>query len=341
MVYDRKRIVFSGDNEQIFERIGVTDLDVDAQVIVPSTHNAILIKDGRMMDTLGAGAHPIFDVRDGKKVGSVHVEVIYLSRTAKLRTFWGTQNKFVLRDKATDIAFHVGARGEYEVRIRDPRKAYLELIGAEKSYSVERLHDRMLVRILEKVEPAVMRTVEEMGLSYDKFSAHRGEIAKKVYPEIFEMFDKDYGLEMTSFTIEDIRIDEEDRRRIENERVRRDELQRADVDRADREEREKQAHAMEIAERERREDREWEREKFRLELEARKDERYMEVTREIGWESKGNAAFCKNCGAPLQTGTKFCGNCGQPTSPVKPVCPRCGKENPVGTKFCGECGTPL
>lgn len=341
MAYDRKRIWFSGDNDRIFERVEVTDLDPDARVIVPSTHNAILIKDGRMMDTLGAGSYPVFDIRDGKKVGSVQVEAIYLSRTAKLRALWGTQNKFIFRDKETDIAYHVGARGEYEVRIKDPRKAYLELIGAEKSYSVDQLHDRMLVRILATAEPAIMHAIRETEITYEHFNAYRGEIAKRILPAIAEMFEQDYGMEVTSFTIEDIRIDEEDRRRIENELARRTEAARTESERAERDERAQREHDQAIADRERQEDREWEREKYRLELEMKKNERYLEVSREIGWENRGGSNFCKNCGAPLQAGVKFCGNCGQPTSPAKPVCPKCGTENAAGMKFCGNCGSPL
>ena len=43
-------IKYEGDNSELFKRISADGLDPEAKLIVPETHNAILIKDGVLMD---------------------------------------------------------------------------------------------------------------------------------------------------------------------------------------------------------------------------------------------------------------------------------------------------
>jgi membrane protease subunit (stomatin/prohibitin family) len=46
---------------------------------------------------------------------------------------------------------------------------------------------------------------------------------------------------------------------------------------------------------------------------------------------------CANCGT-VGVG-KFCGNCGQPLAAAPATCAQCGKELAAAAKFCGSCGT--
>ena len=39
-------IKYTGDNTELFRRVPAENLDPDARIIVPETHNAIFIKDG-------------------------------------------------------------------------------------------------------------------------------------------------------------------------------------------------------------------------------------------------------------------------------------------------------
>ena len=131
-----KVITYDGNNEELFKRFSVTDLPADAKIIVPETHNAILLKDGMMMDTLNSGSYDIFDSKKKKHDPNITVEVIYMSKTAKLKVNWGTRTQFDLRDTETDVPIKVGAHGEFEVQICNPRKAYLELIGVIRKFAL-------------------------------------------------------------------------------------------------------------------------------------------------------------------------------------------------------------
>ena len=50
-------ITFSGDNKQLFNRYKIENLSSRLTLLVPETHNAILIKDGQMLQTLSSGKY--------------------------------------------------------------------------------------------------------------------------------------------------------------------------------------------------------------------------------------------------------------------------------------------
>lgn len=53
----------------------------------------------------------------------------------------------------------------------------------------------------------------------------------------------------------------------------------------------------------------------------------------------GAAAFCKQCGAPLRSGSRFCANCGAKIAPE--FCTNCGEKLDPDCQFCGNCGAKV
>ncbi len=211
-------------NNDLFVRKAVDHLDADARVIVYETHCAILLKDGVLQDTLTAGDYPLFDKKRGlfkdHKIGSFTVELIYVSKTAELQVFWGTPTPFELRDPLTDIPFRLGASGEFGVRVADPRKFYLKLIGADAHYTVDMLKQRLRGRMLGEIEPAIARAVKEQSLSYSELAEHKQALAEDLLPAVRKLFADGYGLEVTYFLIGNIVINEGAKYRIDAERAR-------------------------------------------------------------------------------------------------------------------------
>ena len=218
MAKDLQVIKYEGDNTELFKRISADGLEPDARIVVPETHNAIFIKHGILMDTLQSGSYEIFEEKSKRKCKNVSVEVIYLSKTARLKVMWGTKTRFSFRDPETDVPVKVGAHGEFEVQISNPRKAYMVLIGAEDEYTVQDLKERLATRMLSKVEPAIAGAMRSGGLTFDRMSEHKDEIAQSVLPVLSKMFEEDYGLKMFSFTIASVVISDEDIAAIEEAR---------------------------------------------------------------------------------------------------------------------------
>ena len=52
-----------------------------------------------------------------------------------------------------------------------------------------------------------------------------------------------------------------------------------------------------------------------------------------------NVTYCKQCGAPMRSGSHFCKNCGARNT--SDICPSCGAKLESGDMFCGNCGMKL
>lgn len=199
-------------NNDLFVRVSGQDLPHNTEIIVEDTHSAVLIKDGQLMSTLSAGRYPLY--AKGDKGAIRRVDVIYTSKTAKLRALWGTKNRMSLRDPVTGVNVEVGANGEFEVAVANPRQMYFELIGAEKAYTVEQLRERLLARMMDSLEGIVAAVMERKNLCYAELGAHKPEIAAEVKEALTEMFAHDYGLKLHSFTIARVFVPDDSLERI-------------------------------------------------------------------------------------------------------------------------------
>lgn len=334
-----REIKFEGDNSVFFWRMSGDVLNPEAEIIVPETHQALYIKDGVMQEILEGGRYPIFDVKKSffhkfKKVGPVTVDIIFFSKTCKTKVLWGTKVPLKMRDEETQIPVTVKANGEFEARISNPRKFYLELVGSDKFFSVESLKSRLSTRMLAYIEPEITRYMHNQHLSYMDLAMNKTIIADNILPQISKLMENDYGLSVTSFVIADISINEDEEKAIEAELTSR----RNDV--------KTKLNAKEIAEQvEKLSDKKWEREKYLKELERADKDKYYEVLKLLGWpEGKpisNGGLYCPNCGHSIAPGTAFCPNCGKPLPGGKKTCPKCGHVNDSEAVFCAKCGTKL
>lgn len=65
----------------------------------------------------------------------------------------------------------------------------------------------------------------------------------------------------------------------------------------------------------------------------------IELLKDVHLDGRG-AAYCPNCGAPVNPGDAFCASCG--TALRQPnVCPQCGNPTRPDDAFCTHCGTAL
>lgn len=299
-------------NNDLFIRRDLSHYDRNSILLVYPTHYAILIKDGVIYETLQEGKHYIFDKKDDKHTRQV--EVIYMSKTAKLQALWGTRNRMNMRDPLTNLRVEVGINGEYEVQIKEPRKFYLLLAGVDRSFNLDTLKERLLGRILNTVEPVCAKYMRQNNLSFTDFAEHRNEIAKLVKDEIKEMFDKDYGLNLYSFSILNCYIPDNYIRDIEKFLEHKRQI---DEDRLDRQ--------SKIYESER--------------ISENNFNRTLILNR--NGEKSYNNLFCTHCGEKYTYGSMFCSKCGNRLTPPTKKCPLCSKINDGENIFCNYCGTKL
>ncbi len=207
-------IKFVGTNDKLFSRVVVNKLTVKSTLIVPETHNAILIKDGQMLQTLSSGRYLLSSFFDLKAEEQSVFEILFMSKTAKLKLLWGTPQKIMLFDENLQEDYHAGFSGDFEVQVGDPRKCYLYLVGVAEDLTAEALQERLLSNVVSVMETIMVEFLREHKVPFNQIAVHKKEISQKVLSALSHKLMSEYGIAVFSFNISNIVIDTEDHKRL-------------------------------------------------------------------------------------------------------------------------------
>lgn len=319
------------DNEILFVRVEDIVTSADACFEVPITHNAIVIKGGGDMRYYVSGTYKVFD--DKKEIkkwkNGMSVEVIYIPKDTRVLIKWGTPNRLRYRDEASNNVITVGARGEFDVTVTNAEQFFRKVVGTKKEFNLAEFRKRFSETVATEFADIFLKTIEGKSLTYDKFTANKKEIGETMGAILSPMFENDWGLSVLNFKIADFDLLEEDMAAIEDaaaEKQKQDKLKEY------------------LAEVERLDDKQWEREKYLRQLELQDKAAYYEVLKVVGSSKKGafeDSNKCPNCGMEYKSSDKFCPHCGKRLSKDPIVCPDCGKANDSTAVFCANCGKKL
>lgn len=318
------------DNEILFVRVDSIVRDADARLEIPPTHNAIVIKGGGDIRYYKSGTYDIFD--DKKEIknwkSGLSVEVIYIPKDTRLKMKWGTAERLMYRDEASNKVIPVGAKGDLEVSVANPELFYREIVGAKKEFNVMEFKSRYMATITGKFTNIFLKTIKDKRATYDQFDEYKELIGNQMSLELEPIFAQD-GLTVKAFGVLKITVDEEDMQKIE----------------ASAAERQKQEKLKEyLAELERLDDKQWEREKYLRQLELQDKAAYYEVLKVMGSHPKPaekEEFKCPHCGFEYKATDKFCPRCGKRVSKDPIICASCGKSNDSSAVFCANCGKKL
>ena len=206
-------------NNDLFVRLAVEDVGSECYLIVPETHWAIILKDGVNTGVVDAGRYPLTE--GGRKAQrNSSIEVVYVSRTARLSAQWGTPELVTVSDPETGIPVRIGAGGEFEVKVKNPSKFYVVMVGMDKSFTVQDAKKRLLSRILHEIEPALGSAIRRLGVSVCRLDENKKSLDADIKAALDPIFG-DYGLELTTFMVSRIVLSEEYRRAVEDEMRRK------------------------------------------------------------------------------------------------------------------------
>lgn len=318
------------DNEILFVRVGDIVTDKEARFEVPITHDAILVKGGGDLRYYKSGTYDVFDdKKDAKRWKSgLSVEVIYIQKDTRVLIKWGTPNRLRYRDEASNKVITVGARGEFDVSVGNPEQFFRKVVGAKKEFNLAEFRKRFSETVATEFADIFLRVIDEKHLTYDKFTANKKSIGESMGKQLSPMFENDWGLAVHNFKIADFDLQDDDMDAIEDaaaEKQRQEKLKEY------------------LAELERLDDKQWDREKYLRQLELQDRNAYYEVLKVIGRNKKSaeDSNSCPNCGTKYKFIDKFCPNCGMKLSMEPITCPDCGRANDATALFCANCGKKL
>lgn len=214
---DQNILTFTGNNDQLFTRVKIAlPINPKLTLLVPETHNAILVKDGQMLQTLSSGKYQVSKFVDLRTEVDANLEVLFMSKTAKLKLLWGTSQMFLMYDPQLDENYKVGMSGDFDVQIGDPRKCYLYLVGANENLTSDELQERLTLTVVSVLENEVVEYVQQNGIMYNQITVKKRDISAKVLTKVHQKLMSDYGIAVFSFNIANVIIDADDSKRLAN-----------------------------------------------------------------------------------------------------------------------------
>ncbi|MCL2861599.1 MAG: SPFH domain-containing protein [Firmicutes bacterium] len=329
----------------LFSRQCVLDtVTKKSEFIVADGYVAFVLRDGVRQETIRSGRHQLFGRKgvfgkiDVKRMGGFNI-IFVSNNTSKNIVPWGIPSKEMeMKDPLTGVDFSMASHGEMTIRVANPEKFYEEwLVNKPEGFSVLDFQTLALTKIKIKVREAILKTIREQDIPYHRVDERTNDIARGVLKILQNEFATHFGINVADFGIIKITIPQDRKEEM---------MKKYDTARAKREEKDDIRETLDMLER--MQDREWEKEKFLIELKARNYDKYLQVCRAIGWEgtaqtkAKGKAenvkagGFCNKCGKMFAEGCEFCSGCGNRVSAQ--AC-KCGNILAPGAMFCNKCGT--
>lgn len=182
-----------------------------AQLIVRESQQAQFVSTGQFADLFGPGKHslttqniPILSTIQGWKYGfnsPFKCDVYFINTRLFTGNKWGTSNPIMMRDKDFGVV-RLRAFGTYDFRIIDPAKFLKEVAGTDQNFRLDEFADTMRSRIVSIFSEALAKAQVPALDVAQRYSELGDALLQLINPA---MSDK-YGLEITSFLLENVSV---------------------------------------------------------------------------------------------------------------------------------------
>lgn len=182
-----------------------------AQLIVRESQCVQFVAAGQYADLFEPGKYtlateniPVLSTILGWKYGfnsPFKCDVYYLNTRLFTGNKWGTSNPVMMRDKDFGVV-RLRAFGTYDFRIFDPQKFLREVAGTDQNFRLEEFADTMRSRLVSVFTDALAKaSVPALDVA-----ARYSEMGDALLPIINPIMQDKYGLEITSFVLENVSV---------------------------------------------------------------------------------------------------------------------------------------
>jgi excisionase family DNA binding protein len=185
-----------------------------AQLIVRESQMAQFVYLGEFGDTFGPGKHrlttdniPILTRIKSWPYGfnsPFKADVYFVVTRLFTGNKWGTSNPFMLRDNDFGIV-RVRAFGTYDFKITDPKIFLREVAGSDHNFRLDEFADTMRSRVVSIFTDALASA----KIPVLDVAARYTELGEALLPLINTAVQAKYGLEITSFIVENVSVPQE------------------------------------------------------------------------------------------------------------------------------------
>ena len=182
-----------------------------AQLIVRESQVAQFVYLGQFGDTFGPGKYtltteniPILTTLKGWKYGFASpfkADVYYVTTRLFTGNKWGTANPVMMRDTDFGIV-RVRAYGTFDFRIVESKLFLKEVAGSDQHFRLDEFNDTMRSRVVSLFSEAIAQArvpVLDVAMQYS-------ELGAALLPLINPVVTTKYGIEFTSFIVENVSV---------------------------------------------------------------------------------------------------------------------------------------
>ena len=182
-----------------------------AQLIVRESQQAQFVYLGEFGDTFGPGRHslttdniPVLTRLRSWKYGLASpfkADVYFLSTRVFSGHKWGTTNPIMMRDDDLGVV-RMRAFGTYDFRIVDPKRFLRDVAGSDHDFTVDEFIETMRSRVVSVFSAAIASA----GIPVLDVAKRYGELGAALLPLVNPIVSAKYGLEVTSFVVENVSV---------------------------------------------------------------------------------------------------------------------------------------
>ncbi len=182
-----------------------------AQLIVRESQVAQFVYTGQFGDTFTPGRHslvteniPVLTKLKGWKYGfesPFKADVYYINTRLFTGNKWGTSNPIMMRDKDFGVV-RLRAFGTFDFKVSDPKLFLKEVVGTDQNFRLDEFSDTMRSRIVSLFSDA-LASAQVPALDV---ASRYSELGDALLPIINPATTTKYGLEITSFIVENVSV---------------------------------------------------------------------------------------------------------------------------------------
>ena len=195
------------------------ELSTWTQLVVNESQEAYLVRGGVYEGPFGAGRHTLstenlpglrtlIGIPFGGK-SPFTAEVWYVNRVTNLDVRWGTPDSIQLQDPKYGVMVPVRAFGQYGVRITEPKKFLLKLVGTLPGFDADTLADYFRGVFITRIKTEIANAITRAGVSILEINTQLDMLSEALKTSLSAEM-AEYGVGLAQFNIHSINVPEDD-----------------------------------------------------------------------------------------------------------------------------------
>ena len=211
-------IEYEGNSDVLVYKYPHSDFSTMSQLIVRESQEAILYKDGKMLDsflpgkyTLHTGNIPLLSKVVNLPFGGnspFKCDVFFVNKTIALDYKWGTKTQTKVMDMHYHLMLDIGASGVVGIKVRNPYDLMLKIVGTQSELRAETCLSYFRENISAKVKEYLGKVMRKPEMDFLILETCLSDFSEAVKNQLNQLF-LDIGVELYNFVIGAIQIPQE------------------------------------------------------------------------------------------------------------------------------------